>query len=324
MNTKYEKYLPLQIRQQSRWAEEDEILCSEGAKTINIHDTFTKAGIPLTSDSRYLCVDTSDGHSLIYGSSGSKKTRLLILPTVNVLLQADESLIITDPKGEIYERTSGLAQKNGYRTLALNFRDMNMNRWNPLAEAYKLYKDKKTREDGITLLSEFLFLITQPDEKKSISNDPFWNSTSLSLATALGLILFESAETENDVTIANFLNLCSSFGTEDEKYLHYILSKIPQESLAAINLRSILNSAEKTRQSIQVSLFSFLTKYITNTKLLRMLSASDFTFEELAAQKFALYLILPDEKNTYNELISEFINNLIKPSSLTHKKNMEI
>ncbi len=307
MNTKYEKYLPLQIRQQSRWAEEDEILCSEGAKTINIHDTFTKAGIPLTSDSRYLCVDTSDGHSLIYGSSGSKKTRLLILPTVNVLLRAGESLIITDPKGEIYERTSGLAQKNGYRTLALNFRDMNMNRWNPLAEAYKLYKDKKTREDGITLLSEFLFLITQPDEKKSISNDPFWNSTSLSLATALGLILFESAETENDVTIANFLNLCSSFGTEDEKYLHYILSKIPQESLAAINLRSILNSAEKTRQSIQVSLFSFLTKYITNTKLLRMLSASDFTFEELAAQKFALYLILPDEKNTYNELISEFI-----------------
>ena len=260
------------------------------------------------SDGTKICVDTSDNHSIIFGSSGSKKTRLLIMPTVCALLEAGESVVVTDPKGEIYERCGGLAEKNGYKTIVLDFRELNKHRWNPLIAPYRLYKDIDTRDEGIAMLSEFLSMLTLPKDGKPNAADPFWNSTALSLSLACALILFESAKDEKDINLTNLINICSSFGSSrTDKYLESILEFIPEDSLCAVNLRPILNAAEKTKASIQVSLFSFLSMFVTNTKLQTMLSESDFTFDELASKRIALFIVIPDESNSHAEIISEFI-----------------
>jgi type IV secretory pathway TraG/TraD family ATPase VirD4 len=43
------------------------------------------------------------------------------LPLINILALAGESFIATDPKGELYDRTSGLVAAKGYQTFVLNF-----------------------------------------------------------------------------------------------------------------------------------------------------------------------------------------------------------
>ena len=42
-------------------------------------------------------------HTLVIGATGSGKTAGVINPTMKMLMKARESIIITDPKGEIYE-----------------------------------------------------------------------------------------------------------------------------------------------------------------------------------------------------------------------------
>lgn len=325
MNTKYQKYLPLEVRQ-SRWATDTEIQSS--AVRIELSKEYPASGLPVFSDGKTMFVDAADTHSLIYGSSGSKKTRLFVFPLVNSLLQAKESCIITDPKGEIYDRTAGLAQKTGHKVVVLNFRDLSVSDgWNPLAEPFHLYKNPETRDLGISLLNDFIETLANKGRGSRI--DPFWASTASSLALALLLILFESSSTIDEVNITNFMNLCYTFGSdEDEKYLKYLLNHIPAQSLCAINLRNILNAADKTKQSIQVSLFSYVGNYLINQTLQQMISVSDFSFADLAKQPFALYLILPDETTKYNDLVATLVSQsyqiFIREAQATANKRLPI
>ena len=68
-NTKYDAYLPRQVRQQSRWAEEEEIKNSPCVQAININKEYTASGLPILSDGENLWVDTSDNHTIIYGTT---------------------------------------------------------------------------------------------------------------------------------------------------------------------------------------------------------------------------------------------------------------
>jgi len=108
----------------SRWADIDEIKNASTVKSINIEsDDFHEGGIPLISDGHTIYVDKSDTHTIIFGSTGSKKTRLFGMPLINILAMAGESFITTDPKGELFNKTSGLVADKGYNTIVLNFRD---------------------------------------------------------------------------------------------------------------------------------------------------------------------------------------------------------
>lgn len=302
-NTKYDAYLPRQTRQQSRWAEEDEVKNSPCAKRINIHEGYTASGLPLLSDGENLWVDTSDNHTIIFGSSGSKKTRTIIMPTVMSLLQSGETVIVTDPKGELFESCGGTAKKLGYHQVVLDFRTRQAHRWNPLLEPYRLYKERQTRDEGIAMLSNFL---SDLSSSTNVVDDPFWNATGLALMLGCSLILFESARSSQDVTIESLIRICQTFGTEEEKYLRYIAKKIP-DSICKLNLDSVLGAAEKTRMSIQASVFSFLQAYLQNNQLLDMLSGSDLSVKDLVRKKSAVWLILPDEHDTYAKLISQFL-----------------
>lgn len=54
-------------------------------------------------------MDASDSHTMIFGATGSKKTRLFAMPGIGILVRGGESFVATDPKGELYERTAGEA-----------------------------------------------------------------------------------------------------------------------------------------------------------------------------------------------------------------------
>ncbi|MBQ8206666.1 MAG: type IV secretory system conjugative DNA transfer family protein, partial [Bacilli bacterium] len=113
----------------SRWAKEKEI--QEELTRVEITQKNSKAaGIPIMLNNTEMWVDNGEYHSLVIGATGSGKTQTVILPMVHSLAKARESMIITDPKGEIYEKTSNMLRARGYQILLLNFRDpQNGNAW---------------------------------------------------------------------------------------------------------------------------------------------------------------------------------------------------
>lgn len=71
----------------------------------------------------------------VFGSSGSMKTIGFLLTNLLELSLYKKSIIVTDPKGEIFRTTSSYFENIGYTVKVLNLNDMkHSDRWNPLQE----------------------------------------------------------------------------------------------------------------------------------------------------------------------------------------------
>ncbi len=61
-----------------------------------------------------------NGNMMIMGSPGSGKSRCFIIPWIFQTIRRGESLIITDPKGELYGKTAEVARAHGYTVKIFN------------------------------------------------------------------------------------------------------------------------------------------------------------------------------------------------------------
>ena len=81
-------------------------------------------------------------HTLVIGATGSGKTAGIINPTMKMLMKARESIVITDPKGEIYEDNYKILKELGYQIIVLNFREPQKGScWNPYDLPYKFQQE---------------------------------------------------------------------------------------------------------------------------------------------------------------------------------------
>ena len=104
-------------------------------------NTFGKltGGVPLmyNAENNSLYVDSSDTHTLVFGATGSLKSRAVVMPMIKILGVAGESMIINDPKGELYAKSACEQKERGYNIVAINLRDPAIgNAWNPLHIPY--------------------------------------------------------------------------------------------------------------------------------------------------------------------------------------------
>ena len=96
-------------------------------------------GVPLgyIPEEGAIYVDSQDSHTIVYGATGSLKTRSIVMPTIKILADAGESMIINDCKGELYERLANELRKKSYNIITINLREPSTgNAWNPLHIPY--------------------------------------------------------------------------------------------------------------------------------------------------------------------------------------------
>ena len=289
----------------SRWATDKEIK-KELTCVYPQDKNCEKAGIPLRNDGKEIWVDSGGYHNMIIGSTGSGKSQALAKPFIRVMAKGGESMIITDPKGELYESTAQELKARGYNIILLNFRDPQKgNCWNPFTVPYQLYKSGD-EDKGIELLEDLARNILYDENNKG--QDPFWENTSADYFTGLSLGLFEDA-LEEQVNI-NSINLMATMGEEKLGGTNYIKEyfngKDPM-STAYIKTKSTVTAPNDTKGSI-LSVFNQKIQLFSSRKnLSEMLSYSDFDMESIGREKTAVFIVIQDEKKTYHSLVTIFL-----------------
>lgn len=288
----------------SKWADKKSMQKSL-TKIYSDEEKITGAGIPIISEHEEVWVDNGESHSLIIGATGSGKTRRIVDPLIKLLAKNNESIILTDPKGELYEENGRLLESLGYQIIVLNFRDpIKGNAWNPLRLPYDLYLDGN-QDKSIELLDDLAKNIIGEENK----SDPFWENSAADYFTGLSLGLFEDASV--DQVNLNSLNLISTVGEDrigpNSNYIkEYFSTKDPSKP-AHINASTTINSPADTKGGILSVFRQKIKLFSSRENLSEMLSHSDFELKSIGAKKTAVFIIIQDEKKTLHPLATIFI-----------------
>ena len=176
----------------------------------------------------------------------------MVSPTIKVLGYAGESMIINDPKGELYARHAAELEKLGYNIVDINLRNPSVgNSWNPLYIPYQFYisGDEDKAAEFINDISNNLMV----SEKSS--NDPFWDYSASDLLYGLIQLLFRYCKDHdkdiNSVNIGNLLTLRRKLFASKQQAKNSILWKYASEDeLVAASLSGSIYAPNDTMNSI--------------------------------------------------------------------------
>ncbi|MCD8197127.1 MAG: type IV secretory system conjugative DNA transfer family protein [Lachnospiraceae bacterium] len=128
--------------------------------------------------SEYVTLKKDSGlteHTMIYGATGSGKSRGFVKPFILQCVRRKESLIIVDPKGEFYETMSGFLRDEGCEVKLFDLLDMEYSdAWNCLAEA-------GSDPNLVQSIAEVIINNTSNSEDRQ----DFWSKAELNLLVAL-------------------------------------------------------------------------------------------------------------------------------------------
>ena len=93
-------------------------------------------------------------HTLVIGTTGTGKTTQFVNPTIQVFSEskAKPCMVVTDPKGELYDFHSAKLRKQGYRVLVFDLKDpFNSTCWNPMTRPYEFTERARNLEKEILI-----------------------------------------------------------------------------------------------------------------------------------------------------------------------------
>ena len=246
-------------------------------------------------DGKAVCVPREtrlNSNVAVYGASGSMKTRAFC---VNRILQSaarGESLIITDPKSELYEKTSAYLRSQGYEVKVFNLVTPEASdSWNCLCEI-----------EGEELMAQ-LFCDVIIKNTGSERGDHFWDSAEMNLLKALVLYVEQGYpdDRKNIGEVYKLLTLCSENRLND--LFEMITSTHPAKAPYAI----FKQASETVRSGVIIGLGSRLQVF--QNQQIRNITAYDEIDLELPGKKpCAYFCITSDQDSTFDFLSSLFLS----------------
>ena len=301
----------------SNWEKENNI--KKHLTKVDISSNIEKSGIPVIYDGNDCYITNNNAHSLVVGATGSGKTQTIILPLIKLSLEAEESIIINDVKGELYKTTSSEFRKRGYKVLVLDFDDsIYGNYWNPLKLPHALYKEEKS-DKTLNVIEELGYYLFSDKEIKD--NDPFWINSCIDYFTGLCLYLIKNNDKE--VNLKDVFNLANELS--DQNKCNEFLKNIGKDNSIYYNVAGTLESPIETRGGIIATFNQKIKKFISRENLSKMISKSDFELNNISKEKTVIYIVT-GYYDYGNSLIPLFINQVFESINIygNNKKNLNI
>ena len=246
-------------------------------------------------DGEVVCVPEKtrfNGNLAVYGASGSKKTRAFCM---NMILQSaarKSSLIICDPKSELYEKSSEYLRAQGYTVKVFNLVTPSASdSWNCLAEI-----------DGQELMAQ-LFCDVIIRNTGSDRGDHFWDNAELNLLKAL--VLYVDLKYSEDRR--NIGEVYQLLAMSDEKDLNKLFEALPIGNPAKAPYSIFKQSSESVRSGVIIGLGSRLQVF-QNRDIRNITSYDEIDLELPGKQPCAYYCITSDQDSTFDFLSSLFIS----------------
>jgi type IV secretion system protein VirD4 len=248
-------------------------------------------------------------HVLCYAPTRSGKGVGLVVPT---LLSWEESVVITDLKGELWSLTSGWRKKYA-KNMVLRFEPAAIDSgiaWNPLDEI------RTGTEYEVGDAQNLALLIVDPNGRGLESH---WQKTSMSLIVGLILHVLYKAKNEGfiaslpsiDSMLANPERDVAEIWVEMTKYEHFEEKTHPVVSAAG---RDMIDRAHEEATSVLSTVKSYLALY-RDPVVAKNISHSDFRIKDLMHNEnpISLYIVTqPNDKARLRPLVRIMVNMIIR------------
>ena len=294
----------------ARWLTKKEFRKAFKCNVLSDNNNFNSGGIVVgyekLKDKENIYYIDDNIHSLVVGATRSGKTRSIVLETVGNIGLAGESMIISDPKAEIYHYTSKFLEDLGYKVITLDFKTPSKStRYNFLQPVIDAVNDEDYRK-----AEEYAWDITQSlvgnEETKM---EKIWRDGEMSvIAGAIMSVVFDNKdhpEYQNLTNVYSFISeMCKTVG--QTMPINKYIENLPPEHPASTIFNIARIAPEKTRGSFFTSALTTL-RLFTSKSIYGMTCKSDFKLKQSGEEKTVTYIILPDEKTTYYPLASLFV-----------------
>ena len=308
-------------------------------------------GIPVKAvetNKGYQITFTKPAHTLILGTTGSGKTTTYINPVVQILSNTKNkpSMLLSDPKGELYSLHAKSLIKRGYDVKVLDLRNPYCSiRWNPLERPYKMYQEMLSLEDKVYTNEEEGYYVFEDkiyydlDEKNAAvqvrkqeifdevyedlndicsvlcpvtnKSEPIWESGAKNFILAITLAMLEDSEdpklgmTQEKFNFFNIMKIATNTQNDCEDLIEYFNHRSPISKSVSLS-KQVLDASDKTRGSYLSTIFDKLSMF-SDMSICSLTSANEINFADIEKKPTALFLQIPDEKETRHTLAAMVI-----------------
>ncbi|CAM3194818.1 type IV secretion system protein VirD4 [Lactobacillus bombicola] len=271
----------------------------------------------------YYYLDTSTTHNLIIGTSRSGKGETTIIEMIDLLSRAEKksSLVINDPKGELYVAGATTLRKRGYDVYLLNLEDGNKGMaFNPLSLIVKNWVQGNI-EEAMQLINSLTFMLY--NDPKAGQNK--WvNDSAQSAVNAMIIALIEFCLNPNNfddhiphpekITLNNIADMLQQLGTVDyaknpanpynlSDLLSEYFKHLDQNSIAKKAFGSTSFSDDRGKGSIYSTIDQKLNIF-TLKKNAKMTSENTIDLKSIGFPKYLSFkLINPDLEGKIVKLV---------------------
>ncbi len=233
-------------------------------------------------------------HIAIFGASGTMKSRAVIRNALFQALKQNESVVVTDPKGELYADTAELYKQNGYEVKIFNLvNPKHSDSWNCMSDL-----------GGDTLMAQVLTNVIIANTGSG-NGDHFWDNGEANLLKALVLLIDQdrtiSVEHKHLPAVYHLLTQTG------ERELTGLFEKLPINHPARAPFNLFLQSSDTVRSGIVLGLGTRL-QVLQNKAVQAITSSSDIDLTAPAKRKCAYYIVLSDQDTTMSFLSSLFFS----------------
>ncbi|HIX50356.1 MAG TPA: type IV secretory system conjugative DNA transfer family protein, partial [Candidatus Borkfalkia faecavium] len=302
-------------------------------------------------------ISTSALHALIVGTTGSGKTTGFVDQNIAILgkSRGKPSMIIADPKKELYEKHAKQLESEGYKISTLDLREpYSSARWNPMqvlirrirqvkelqndlkqedgkyyacGEVFLSHRDARTRvqelKDEIFENAMDLVYTLCPVQNK---DQPTWEEGARNLIFGLVLAFCEDVISgkmdEKQLQLFNVYHNVTKYCSEDTTALkQYLLEGRDEFSKVRGLVNTVLITSDKTLTSYLSEVNSYMQQ-LSDDGILSMTSENDIDIANMDESPNALFVIVPDERFTRHRFVTLFLTQTYK--ELVEKANTNL
>ena len=273
-------------------------------------------------------VDQDDVHCLMIGASGVGKTAFFLYPNMEYACASGMSFLALDTKGDLARNYGTIAKKYyGYHVSVIDLRNPTRSDGSNLLTLINRYMDlSKEEPDNLAVRAKAekyakilaKTIVNPGGDEQDRGQNAFFYDAAEGLLTSVILLLAEyvppdSAGHEKRHIVSVFKlvqELLALSGQGKKTGFQILMDALPPTHKAKWFAGAALNTSEQGMASVMSTVLSRLNAFLDSELEQVLCFDSAIDAEHFAAEKSAIFLVLPEEDSTKNFMAGLMIQNL--------------